>query len=149
MPDHIAGRSGSAVGRRAFLKAGLAVPLAARMNLEQREHIWRTFEIRVGVDVIAAQGSTRLWLPLLLSRPSPFQRTIAQEWSGNAQTIRRVVDHTTPDVGILEAIWTDPIGAPQLSRVRSTSTAFAVTASTPLPSDTKSPSSRSRRNENE
>ena len=36
------------------------------------------------------------------------QRTIAQEWSGNAQTIRRVVDHTAPDVGILEAIWTDP-----------------------------------------
>lgn len=92
------------------------------MNLEQREHIWRTFEIRVGVDVTAAQGSTRLWLPLLLPRPSPFQRTIAQEWSGNAQTIRRVVDRTAPDVGILEAIWTDPIAAPQLSLVMKVAT---------------------------
>lgn len=122
MPDHLAGRSVSAIGRRAFLKAGLAVPLAARVtSLEGQQQLWRAFEIRVRVDVVAPRGSTRLWLPLLLSRPSPFQRTIAQEWSGNAQTIR-VVDRAAQDVGILEAIWVDHSATPQLSLVMKVAT---------------------------
>ena len=91
MPDHLAGRSVSAIGRRAFLKAGLAVPLAANVtSFETQEHLWRAFEIRVRVDVVAPQGSTRL-AAIAPAQTVSVQRTIAQEWSGNAQTIRLVL----------------------------------------------------------
>ena len=67
--------------------------------------MWRTFDIRVRVDVQGAKGPVQLWLPLLPSTSTAYQRTITQEWSSNAQTIRPA--EGSPSVGMLAASWSE------------------------------------------
>ena len=78
--------------RRAFLQAGLAAPLLGSGLLQQIDPSWRTFEISVRVTLANADGPIRLWLPLALPRPAPYQRTLSQQWTGNAAKVELLGD---------------------------------------------------------
>jgi transglutaminase-like putative cysteine protease len=88
---HQAWRCGSAqarqdlasLSRRSFLKAGLAAAGLASTGFASRRQEWRTFDVRTCVDVIDAKGAITLWLPLVLGRITPYQRALAQTWTGN------------------------------------------------------------------
>jgi transglutaminase-like putative cysteine protease len=74
--------------RRTFLEAGLATPLlAAAARRASAQNAWRNFEITVRVDLVAAEDSSRLWLPLAIARVTPYQRALAQTWTGEGATV--------------------------------------------------------------
>jgi transglutaminase-like putative cysteine protease len=75
--------------RRRFLSVLGAAALwpAAPALRAQRTGGWRTFEVRVRVDVRGVELSkapTRLWVPLPLARPTNWQRLVGQTWRTNA-----------------------------------------------------------------
>jgi transglutaminase-like putative cysteine protease len=88
-------RDGSAatMTRRTFLEAGLAAPLAAAAAIDVRaQEPWRTFEITVRVELVDADGPSRLWLPLAMARVTPYQRAISQTWTGEGAMVELVGD---------------------------------------------------------
>ena len=75
----------------------------------------------------------RLWLPLLLSRRSPYQRTIAEEWTGNALNVRVVKDQRS-GAAMLAAVWPSVQEPPYLTldmKVETTGHRVAFDASRP------------------
>jgi transglutaminase-like putative cysteine protease/thiol-disulfide isomerase/thioredoxin len=84
------------VSRRSLLQAGLAasLPLAAlaqERRFEPQVGPWRRFEVSTRVTVAEPQGTTRLWLPLP-DIETDWQRTLDNDWSGNADRARVVAD---------------------------------------------------------
>ncbi|HKX41481.1 MAG TPA: transglutaminase domain-containing protein [Burkholderiaceae bacterium] len=74
---------------------------------------WRTFEMTTTVDVLEAQGATRVWLPLP-AVDGPYQQSLGHQWSGNASSARIVAD---PHYGaaMLYAEFDPAIAAPRLA----------------------------------
>lgn len=86
------------MNRRCFLRtAGGSIVVAACRP--RRAHAqsataqsWRTFEITTRVEVLEPRGTTRVWLPTALLGSTPYQRTIANEFTapnGTASLIQR------------------------------------------------------------
>ena len=113
--------------RRDFLKAGLALPgLAAALAPLSLQNPWRTFEVSFRVEIIDASGLVRVWLPLPLARRSPYQRTVAEEWTGNAQTVR-VESDARSGATMLGAVWPANSAEPALTlTVTVATTSFRV-----------------------
>ena len=67
---------------------------------------WRTYEISTTVNVKAATGQTRLWLPLPLNQDTLFQRTLGHSWDGNPKlsSMRRLPDG---DLEVFNSEWSD------------------------------------------
>lgn len=67
---------------------------------------WRTYEISTTVNVKAATGQTRLWLPLPLNQDTLFQRTLGHSWDGNPKlsSMRRLPDG---DLEVFHSEWSD------------------------------------------
>ncbi len=64
---------------------------ASERRFEPRVGAWRSFEVTTEVTVADPQGTTRLWLPLP-DVDVDYQRSLGNEWTGNATTVRQVTD---------------------------------------------------------
>src|SRR5262245_46308609 len=90
MPDHRTHVTASRLGRRAFLQAGLGVPLAgAAVSARFQRSDVRTFDVRVELELAGAPGEARAWVPLALDRSTGYQRLLAQRWTASTQGLRR------------------------------------------------------------
>src|SRR5579864_2509136 len=72
------------MNRRGFLTstgiavAGLAFPKVDRLlGQTATSGGWRTFEVTTRAELLKYSGTTRIWLPAALTKPTPFQRTLA------------------------------------------------------------------------
>ncbi|MBW7923150.1 MAG: transglutaminase domain-containing protein [Burkholderiaceae bacterium] len=81
-------------------------------RFEPRAGAWRTFETTTEVTVIDQQGATRLWLPVP-GVETGYQRSLWNAWSGNAASVRMVVDPTFA-VRMLHASFPSSVRRPTL-----------------------------------
>lgn len=81
-------QGGAAAAAVSLLPSGL---VAAERRFEPRVGAWRSFEVTTEVNVADHQGSTRVWLPIP-DVETGYQRSLGNEWSGNAATVRVVSD---------------------------------------------------------
>ena len=107
--------------RRTWLKgaaAAIAAPLAARhanaqeRRFEPRVGAWRSFEVTTTVEVADLQGATRIWLPLP-DIETGYQRSIGNDWTGNAATVR-IVSDAARGVRMLHAEYPASVREPRL-----------------------------------
>jgi transglutaminase-like putative cysteine protease len=49
---------------------------------------WRTFGVVTRVDIAAAGGPTRVWLPMPLAVDTDYQKSLGHSWTGNAANAR-------------------------------------------------------------
>jgi transglutaminase-like putative cysteine protease len=90
------------VNRRDFLRsaavasASLSLGKPSTLLAESpRADGWRTFELVTRVEVLKPAGTTRVWLPAALIEKTPYQRTLANQFSaagGAAKTVRSEAD---------------------------------------------------------
>ncbi len=80
----------------AFLKAGRLFAEGAA------DDGWRTFEVTTRVQVLKASGTTRIWIPAALGRPTPFQKTLANEFNAEGGTAK-MVESKGDALGIITA----------------------------------------------
>jgi len=95
--------------RRDFLRsagvvsAAMSFPKAGRLFAEgTTAEAWRTFEVTTTVQVLKPSGTTRIWIPAALVRPTPFQKTLANDFKaegGSAKLIESMPD----SLGIIAA----------------------------------------------
>jgi transglutaminase-like putative cysteine protease len=79
--------------RRDFLQTAFA--LVTPSDLSAASPKWRTFEVTTRVEVLKSSGMTRIWVPLALMGPSPFQKTLVNTFTcegGSAQKIENKRD---------------------------------------------------------
>ena len=103
------------MNRRDFLRsasivsAGLAIPGTACLFAEETPPTgWRTFEVTTQVEVLKPSGATRLWLPVPLTRTTPFQRTLANKFTAEGGTAK-LVESKTDALGIVAAEFPDGV----------------------------------------
>src|SRR5690242_15244822 len=63
---------------------------------------WRTFEVTTNVQVLNPSGTTRIWLPAALVNPTPFQKTLANEFKAEGGTAK-IVESKADAMGIVAA----------------------------------------------
>jgi len=63
---------------------------------------WRTFEVTTRVEVLKASGATRVWLPAALLGTTPFQRTLANDFTAEGGTAK-LVENEADALGIVVA----------------------------------------------
>jgi hypothetical protein len=80
------------MNRRDFLKSS-AMALASGRQLAKGTAFdrWRTFELKTRVEVLKSSGTTRVWLPEVLIRDTPFQRTLGHQLTADGGTTKTVV----------------------------------------------------------
>jgi transglutaminase-like putative cysteine protease len=87
--------------RRSFIKAGSALPAAAafagvsRLSAAQSAEStssWRAFEVVTRVQVLDAEGATRVWLPTPLTRDTDYFKNLGNEWSAEGGSVNYVED---------------------------------------------------------
>ncbi len=113
------------------LSAALAFPNAARLFASTNTPgTWRTFEVTTTVQVFNPSGVTRIWLPAALIKPTPFQKTLSNEFKAEGGTAK-LTENKDDSVGIVSAEF--PAGVtPVLSTTsRVTTKNYAVDLSTP------------------
>ena len=100
--------------RRSFLSTSVAA--AAASALPWRETAasageWRSYEVTTRVAILNARGGARAWIPLPMTDDTPWQRAIANSWTGNTARARI---HSDGNYGaaILAAEWRDGESAP-------------------------------------
>ena len=77
---------------------------------------WRTYEVTMTVELAAASGPSRAWLPLPLRENTDYQKLESEKWDGNASAVRIHRDEKY-DAGILTAEWNESEKAPRLELV--------------------------------
>ena len=87
--------------RRDFLRSAgvvsavLAFPKTGRLLSQGAlPDTWRTFEVTTSVQVLKSSGTTRIWLPAALGNPTPFQKTLANEFKAEGGTATMVESRT-------------------------------------------------------
>ena len=83
--------------RRSFLKAGSAgavavagVPRLALAQSQSETTAWRAFEVVTRVQVLDAEGATRVWLPTPLTRDTEYFKSLGNEFSAEGGTANYV-----------------------------------------------------------
>jgi transglutaminase-like putative cysteine protease len=85
------------------VSAGLAFPKTERLLAEgATSDGWRTFEVKTRVEILKSQGATRVWLPAALSRKTPYQRTLSNEFKAEGGR-GRIVEGRADGLGIVAA----------------------------------------------
>jgi transglutaminase-like putative cysteine protease len=117
------GRIGGFMKRRDFLRsagvvsAALAFPKTGRLLSQGAvPDTWRTFELTTSVQVLKSSGTTRIWLPAALVNPTPFQKTLANEFKAEGGTAK-MVERSTDTLGIIAAEF--PAGVNPILTVKS------------------------------
>jgi len=97
------------MNRRDFLRsagavsAALAFPETGRLLAQAAApDAWRTFEVTTSVQVLNPSGMTRIWLPAALVSPTPFQKTIANDFKAEDGTAK-LVESKADTLGIIAA----------------------------------------------
>ena len=123
--------------RRDFLRsagvvsAAMAFPKAGRLFAQGvAPDGWRTFDVRTSVQVLKPSGTTRIWMPAALVSPTPFQRTLANEFTAEGGTVK-MVESRGDSLGIIAAEF--PAGVMPVLKVTSriTTKNYAVDLSAP------------------
>ena len=63
---------------------------------------WRTFEVTTRVEVLKPSGFTRVWLPAALRGETPFQKTLANDFTAEEGTAK-LVESMADELGIVAA----------------------------------------------
>jgi transglutaminase-like putative cysteine protease len=85
------------------LSAALAFPNTARLFASTTApETWRTFEVTTTVQVPNPSGTTRIWLPAALIKPTPFQKTISNEFKADGGTAK-LTETKNDSLGIVSA----------------------------------------------
>jgi transglutaminase-like putative cysteine protease len=102
--------------RRVFLQsagifsASLAFAKAGRIFAsDAMVEGWRTFEITTRAEVLKTSGTTRIWLPAVLSSESPFQKTVSATFQAESGGTARMIESKPDSLGIITAEY--PSGA--------------------------------------
>src|SRR5262245_37363703 len=53
---------------------------------------WRVFETTARLEIVKPTGQVRAWMPLPLSQDTDYFRTLANSWTGNAQSVEFVTE---------------------------------------------------------
>ncbi len=61
--------------------AGFAISKTTPLFAEGSASDWRTFEVTTRVEVLKPKGQTRVWLPVPLVRNTPYQKTLANQFT--------------------------------------------------------------------
>jgi transglutaminase-like putative cysteine protease len=95
--------------RRHFLRsagvasAAMVFPQVGRLlALETPVPPWRTFDVTTNVQVLKPSGTTRIWIPAALVDPTPFQKTLANDFHAEGGTAR-LVESSADALGIIAA----------------------------------------------
>ena len=73
-------------------KPGSSTETAANSHSEPRNAVslpeeppanWRSYDVRSTLSLAASRGPTRLWLPLVQYRDTPWARSLGHSWQGN------------------------------------------------------------------
>jgi len=100
--------------RREFVAAGLWIAaISATFFRQNRSSGARTFDITMQIDVVDAHAPVRLWLPLPLTRATPYQRSLAQTWTSDTQQVELRGGENEPPM--LVAWWSDATVGPALT----------------------------------
>src|SRR5580700_10304661 len=109
--------------RRDFLRsagvvsASLAFPKGGRLLSQgAAADVWRTFEVTTSVQVLKTSGMTRIWLPAALVNPTPYQKTLANEFKAEGGTAEMILSRTDT-LGIIAAEF--PVGVKPVLTVTS------------------------------
>lgn len=97
--------------RREFLRstatacAGLALSKAAPLFADAAAlNGWRTFEVTTRVEVLRPSGTTHIWLPASLIRDTPFQKTLANQFTAEGGTAK-LTETEQDSLGIVSATY--------------------------------------------
>lgn len=77
---------------------------------------WRTYDIRSTIALKNPQGKTRLWLPLVQYRDTPWERSLGHHWQGNFETAGIYRDPVA-DMEVFYADWPAGVAEPKLEIV--------------------------------
>ena len=123
--------------RRDFLRSsgvvsvGMAFPKAGRAFVQgAAPEAWRTFDVTTRVQVMKPSGTTRIWIPAALVIPTPFQKTLANDFKAEGGTAK-LIESSADSLGIIAAEF--PAGVLPVLTVTSriTTKNFAVDLSAP------------------
>jgi transglutaminase-like putative cysteine protease len=90
------------MNRRDFLRSVGAMSASFALPNAAASASWRTFDVTTRVEVLKPSGTTRVWLPTGLLSDTPFQRTLANEFSAGGGTAR-IVKSGEDGLGIVAA----------------------------------------------
>jgi transglutaminase-like putative cysteine protease len=97
------------MNRRDFLRSasiastGLALPKTVRLFAQDpTSSAWRTFEVTTRIEVLKFSGTTRIWMPAALIRPTLFQKTISNTFNADGGSAR-IVESKPDALGIIAA----------------------------------------------
>jgi transglutaminase-like putative cysteine protease len=95
--------------RRDFLRsagvvsAAMTFPKAGGLFAEgTTAEAWRTFEVTTNVQVLKPSGTTRIWIPAALLNPTPFQKTLANDFKAEGGTAK-LIESRPDSLGIIAA----------------------------------------------
>jgi transglutaminase-like putative cysteine protease len=95
--------------RRDFLhsagvvSAVMAFPKAGRLFADgTAPEAWRTFDVTTSVQVLKPSGATRIWIPAALVSPTPFQKTLANNFKAEGGTAK-LIESSADSLGIIAA----------------------------------------------
>jgi transglutaminase-like putative cysteine protease len=106
--------------RREFLRNGAAATVAATLGgppcigwaaTGSDGAKWRTFEVVTRVDIANPGAPTRVWLPMPLAVDTDYQKSLGQNWTGNA-AVARVYRDDKYGAGVFYAEWPAGESAP-------------------------------------
>lgn len=122
--------------RREFLRSAsilsAAVSLPARRLFAQptAPDPWRTFEVTTSVQLLKPSGTARIWIPAAIVGATPFQKTLANNYTAEGGTAK-FTGSSADSLGIIAAEF--PAGVPPVLTVTSriTTKNFIVDLSAP------------------
>ena len=123
--------------RRDFLRsagvvsAAMAFQKAGRMLVQgTAPKAWRTFDVTTSVRVLRPSGTTRIWIPAALVSPTPFQKTLANDFKAEGGTAK-LIESSADSLGIIAAEFPPGVMPVLTVTSRITTKNFAVDLSAP------------------
>jgi hypothetical protein len=123
--------------RRDFLRsagvvsAAMAFPKAGRIFAQGTAlEAWRTFDVTTSVQVLKPSGTTRSWIPAVLVSPTPFQKTLANDFKAAGGTVK-LIQSSADSLGIIAAEFSAGMMPMLTVTSRITTKNFAVNLSAP------------------
>ena len=123
--------------RRDFLRsagvvsASMAFPKAGRLFAQETSpKAWRTFDVTTNVQVLKPSGTTRIWIPAALLNPTPFQKTLANDFKAEGGTAK-LIENSADSLGIIAAEFPSGVRPTLTVTSRISTRNFAVDLSAP------------------
>ncbi|MDR3722416.1 MAG: transglutaminase-like domain-containing protein [Candidatus Acidoferrales bacterium] len=97
------------MNRRDFLRSATVV--SAGLAFSKAKYVfaadvpsgaWRTFDVTTHVEVLKSSGITRIWVPAALISPTPFQKTLSNQYVAPGGKVKLIKDKAE-SLGIVSA----------------------------------------------